>query len=600
MAPLTPMPDRRLLRAYAYDPLFAELNDTIVTLSVPYEPLPPGPVGSLVKVNDYDPVRKVWYTPVELDDSRLLAQQGLAPSAADPRFHQQMVYAVASSVLEHFERGLGRRFRMGKHPIVLYPHAFVGENAYFDPARKAVLFGYFATDRDNPGLLLPGELVFTCLSHDIIAHELTHGIVDHLRPRLTEPSNHDVAAFHEAFADLVALFHHFTLPDLVRRYLQGSRLDLSTATPLVELARQFGEASGMHGPLRTALDRPDPKRLGRTLEPHDRGAILVAAIFAAFIDTYEARIADLVRIATGGTGQLPPGNLHPDLVARIADEAITNATRFLTICIRAFDYLPVVDVTFSDFLRALVTADRSLFPTDLGRKRAAIIEAFRRRGIYPDGIASPAEGSLLWADASSFVSLPGAVGELVRWSAEDFDQPKRGAPLSELANLFEERRARQRSRFAAKLHADIVAAPETFGLHPNTDDFPVRVFGFHASFRTGEDSQPRVDLVIQLEQNRPDLAARPELQDTGLQVWAGTTLITDSLGTGRYLITKPLPTDAGRPFEGKGSERFARICDFVSDRDALDLTRPWTNRPNRITQDLSFARLHADQHEALQ
>ena len=33
-------------------------------------------------------------------------------------------------------------------------------------------------------------------------------------------------------------------------------------------------------------------------------------------------------------------------------------------CIRAFQYLPPVDVTFGDFLRSAVTADRDLFPAD--------------------------------------------------------------------------------------------------------------------------------------------------------------------------------------------------------------------------------------------
>ena len=65
-------------------------------------------------------------------------------------------------------------------------------------------------------------------------------------------------------------------------------------------------------------------------------------------------------------------------------------------CIRAFDYLPPVDVTFGDFLRAVVTADRELSPEDPTGQRAALIEAFRRRGIYASGVRSSAEESLLW------------------------------------------------------------------------------------------------------------------------------------------------------------------------------------------------------------
>ena len=63
---------------------------------------------------------------------------------------------------------------------------------------------------------LPNQIIFTCLSSDIIAHELTHGIVHRLRPHFSEATNADVFAWHEAFADLIALFQHFAYPDVVK------------------------------------------------------------------------------------------------------------------------------------------------------------------------------------------------------------------------------------------------------------------------------------------------------------------------------------------------------------------------------------------------
>ena len=103
----------------------------VVTITVPYEPLEAGPSGELVQVMDYDATNGVFYTPVDLDDRSLLAQDGLTPSERDPHFHQQMVYAVISSLLENFERGLGRRFRWrgrGRDRLRVLPHAFQGEN----------------------------------------------------------------------------------------------------------------------------------------------------------------------------------------------------------------------------------------------------------------------------------------------------------------------------------------------------------------------------------------------------------------------------------------------------------------------------------------
>ena len=82
-------------------------------------------------------------------------------------------------------------------------------------------------------------MVFTCLSHDIVAHETTHALLDGLHRRFIEPSNVDVWALHEAFADLVALFQHFTYPEVLQHQLARTRGDLERQNRLAELAYQF-------------------------------------------------------------------------------------------------------------------------------------------------------------------------------------------------------------------------------------------------------------------------------------------------------------------------------------------------------------------------
>ncbi|MFG0319960.1 MAG: peptidase S8, partial [Planctomycetota bacterium JB042] len=141
---------------------------------------------------------------------------------------------------------------------------------------------------------------------------------------------------------------------------------------------------------------PDPGALLSTDEPHERGAILVAAVFDAFLSIYRSRIDDLLRIATQGSGLLAPGELHPDLVKRLAKEASTAADHVLRICIRALDYCPPVDITFGDYLRALITADVDAVPDDRMHYRLAFVEAFQRRGIYPGDVRTLSEESLVW------------------------------------------------------------------------------------------------------------------------------------------------------------------------------------------------------------
>ncbi|BDZ54130.1 hypothetical protein GCM10025870_12030 [Agromyces marinus] len=389
--PSVPAPDRRRLRAFAFDPMSSRLSGRFLTLDIPFETgLKAGPDGELVQVVDYDATRRCWYQPVDLDDPPVLAQDGLRPSESDPRSHQQIAYAVTMSVIERFQRFTGRRFRWrGDDRLRLVPHAFFGRNAYFDPERRAVLFGYYRAGETDTEANLPGQMLFTCLSVDIIAHEVTHAIVHRMRPLFTIATNPDVFAFHEAFADLVALFHHFLFRDIVEEFVAASRSELADAAALLSLADEFGRSTGRGGPLRSAVgSEPVPAEFRETREPHTRGAIFVAAVFDAYLATYKAQIADLRRLATGGSGVLGDGELSPDLVRRIAGEAVRNADRVLGMVVRGFDYLPPVDVTFGDVVRAVVTADRDLFPDDAINLRGHLVEALRRRGIFPPGVVS--------------------------------------------------------------------------------------------------------------------------------------------------------------------------------------------------------------------
>lgn len=426
--PLIPEPITRNLRIFAFDPSVAAQFDMAgiseVTIGVPWESkLLPGPIGEYIEVVDVDPASGAFYKPVDLNDPRILAQNGLPPSESNPQFHQQMVYAVAMATIVHFEQALGRVALWASHyerrqrrkfvrRLRIYPHALRDRNAFYSPAKKALLFGYFPVgikDEYNT----PGTIVFTCISHDIIAHEVTHALLDGVHPRFNEPVNPDVLAFHEAFADIVALFQHFSYPGLLRDQIARTRGDLGTDNLLGQLAQQFGKASGRGEALRNALGgknpqtgkwelhKPDVHALEHAMEPHDRGAILVCAIFGAFLQVYRARTIDLYRIATEGTGVLREGAIHPDLSNRLATEAARCALQTLQMCIRAIDYCPPVGITFGDYLRAIVTSDYEFNREDPFGYRLAFVENFRRWGIHPQGMRTTSVEGLLWPDGDS-------------------------------------------------------------------------------------------------------------------------------------------------------------------------------------------------------
>jgi hypothetical protein len=425
--PKLPQPTRRRLRVYAYDPSLGTRLETLgineAVVDVPWEEnLQPGPVGEYLEVIDVDPASQCCYAPVPLNHPHLLVQDGLAPSETNPQFQQQMAYAIAMKTIEHFERALGRVALWAPNApgdagangseryvqrLRIYPHAIRAGNAFYSPERKSLLLGYFFASQTGAVDMLPGGVVFTALSSDIIAHETTHALLDGLHRRFREPTNADVLAFHEAFADIVALFQHFSMPEALRQQIAGTRGDLRTENLLAELAVQFGQATGQYGGLRNAIGtvgsdrqwtpaKPSPADYQQATEAHARGSVLVAAVFDAFLQIYQSRSADLVRLATGGSGVLPAGAISVDLANRLAQEASKAATHVLGICIRALDYCPPVDITFGEYLRALITADRDLVREDQRSYRVAFVNAFRARGIYPSDVKTLSVESLVW------------------------------------------------------------------------------------------------------------------------------------------------------------------------------------------------------------
>ena len=345
----------------------------------------------------------------------------------------------------------------------------------------------------------PGRSSIPCLSHDIIAHETTHAILDGIRSYFTEPTNIDVTAFHEAFADLSALFCHFSHKEVLLDTLMktGGRLfdaklqaelpdggggkpqtqaEIAQNNPLVQLALQFGEASGMDRGLRQMLGTaPNSKDIDTLTEPHDRGAILVAAVFDAYFTVYTRRTADLFRIFRAGGGPLNPVDLPEPLANRLAQEASRTAEEFFSICARALDYCPPVDIEFGDFLRAVVTAHTDFYPVDPDAVRKAFLEAFRSRGILPKTASSLTEGSVCWPQVTKG-ALP----------------PVEGLIFGDPNGLTRE----EQDHNGKLLRAYAKANAEALGF--DRDHGPIAAPSFHPIFRIGPHGDLITDMVVEL------------------------------------------------------------------------------------------------------
>ena len=252
----------RPLRIYTVDPSVPRLEGAIATVNVPYEPLSAGPQGHLLCVDNRNTQLGLEYRRADLDEPNVLIANGYDPSPSDPRFHQQMVYAVSRNVYEAFKNALGRDLSWGfgsvEKPalLALHPHYAEGTNAYYTKTGQGgeIHFCYFKASAQPTDRTMPGGFVFTCLSHDVIAHETSHALLDGLRPLYSEPSGPDVLAFHEAFSDLVAIFQHFSYREVLIHSIRRCKGDLLQVSLLCQLAQQFGHTTGKKGPLRSAIE----------------------------------------------------------------------------------------------------------------------------------------------------------------------------------------------------------------------------------------------------------------------------------------------------------------------------------------------------------
>jgi hypothetical protein len=522
----------------------------LAQVEVPAEVLAAGPTGYRVKVVDYDASSRVLYKDMiyasdatsDAEDPFGLAQYGVAEERSafeerllgNPNFHAQNVYAIVMRTLTRFEFALGRRvsWSFGGHQLHVVPHAFAEANAFYSEEDRALFFGYF------PGR--GGKMVFTCLSHDVVAHETTHALLDGLRTRFTEASLPDQGAFHEAFADIVALLSVFSLPEIVAaaigdspnapggsgemtlidadrvtmKALQGSILSGLAE----EMGEELGDGSAVRGIRGAALRcsvglEPSPDYLASPdyQEEHQRGEVLVAAFMRSFLKLWTRRIEGL-----GTFG----GKYNLEMVV---EEGAKAADHLLTMAIRALDYCPPTDIDFSAYLASLLTADRELIPEDRHGYRATLRETFESYGILlPTADCQQEEGT--WCD------FPGQT--VINYARTNF-----ASMLHDKDEVF---------RFVWENRAAL-------GIN---DKVPVEVDSVRGATRVGPDGFVVRETVVTYVQPLEMFASetetllqfeRPAGMSTRqrLQVFGGGTIIFDQYGRIKYHIAHRL-TDQDR------------------------------------------------------
>jgi len=349
-------------RIYVQDPLVAARNPKLglEEIELDWEPgMADGPTSARVVVVDVDEESGQRTEP-----ARWEPQKRRFVGADDPhswQFHQVNAWAIVQNTLAFFEDAhiLGRPIPWGfdGNRITVVPHAGRRQHACYDRNLRSLRF-YYCGDADNP--------VYTCLSHDIVAHETGHAILDGIRPLYAEISSPQTMAMHEFVADITAILSALRNNTVRNVIAEVSGGDLTHENTVADLAEEFGHSvvRQAHGEanrfyLRTANNPLTMVDIEGKWESHYCSQVLTGAMFEV-----------LARMTQLHLGQ-----------GESASEALWHATdRITRIALRPLDYCPPADVQFIDYARAVLRADALAYPDDNFGYREIIRDVFRQRG----------------------------------------------------------------------------------------------------------------------------------------------------------------------------------------------------------------------------
>lgn len=338
---------------------------------IPVERLRRGPTGHRYAIH----IRK-WrgttVSPVTLtakgDPWQLVSQPpptDLRELLDDTRFLAQHVYGVAMNTLDIFETTLGRRMPWNPEGrLVLKARDLVtATDTGYERGTNIIRFGSV----DRMGYKVP-----TALYRDIVAHEVTHAILDGFRPAWADQlATLEQLAMHEALADLVAILSVFSSRDIVYRQLEAAAGGFEAGQPvddalLLRSLFDFARDLFARGPLREPFIGTVPENWQQLREPHSRGAVVVGAVLRAVQKLWSERNDRF------GEAQ----SLHQK-----AESGSIVATRVLRMVIRGLSYMPPVDVGWRDLLRGIIAADLDMVPEDPHGYREALQAEFSAIGI---------------------------------------------------------------------------------------------------------------------------------------------------------------------------------------------------------------------------
>lgn len=340
-----------------------------------------GPVSERVAVLDFDEESGELRPGVRFaPQGRVLAHYEVTrlpgSKAYDIRARDFQMVSVLGSILKTmyiFEREevLGRRlvWAFDAPQLLVIPRAGQWENAFYERETHSLQFFYFTSKKDHR------KIIYSSLSRDIVSHETAHAILDGIAPDLYDALTPQSLALHEAVADLTAVLMAFRSHNLVPAILRDTEGSITESTAFSSIAEEFGSARDPLGEAQHLRSLFNDKTLAGVskVSPHELSEVLSGALYTVMVKLHE----DLKE----RYAQEPEfvNKERPQYAASYKALGV-GVSRFSGLILRALDYLPPGDVSFADYGRAIIAADKGLLPEG-EQEREWIKEEFVKRGI---------------------------------------------------------------------------------------------------------------------------------------------------------------------------------------------------------------------------
>lgn len=402
------------------DPLVARRDNLWpVDLDIEAATAGDGPSSARVCVVDYNAELDVLFEPAKLLKDRT-GYAGIArirpneKSLDDFTFHQVNVWAIVEQTLSWLEdaQALARPipWASGLGRLLVIPHAGYDENAFYDRSTGALHFFYF----QGPS----GEPVYTCLSRDIVAHELGHAVLDGLKPGYNEVTSPQTAGFHEYFGDAIAMMASLRTREIALRLTADAPARLAARNIVSAIASEFGAAvHGLadHDYLRGAWRRRTMSQMAGRYEPHDWSEVLTGVYYELLQFLYVKNLDEI--LGSIARESKVPRRAVVRNQQHCMRAVIRAAGQTANVMLRALDYCPPVDLRYDEYARALLRAHEVAYPVDSYGIRAALQRSFAVRGLVPAPEVEGFNSQVTYAlrDAGDIEAITGTPGDAYRF-----------------------------------------------------------------------------------------------------------------------------------------------------------------------------------------